>query len=710
MPDEHLGDDRHITIYRDAVGSTIVSGDGNKVFIYHYHLDQSAQAKPESLPSQLAPNPYRGLAAFQVEDADIYFGREAQIIRLWNRLRDLQECATQEHPPVRLLPIIGPSGSGKSSLARAGLLPELARHPLPGYQQPRVVVLRPGEMPLEKLAVVLARIATNDFSPVEKAAEFERVLKRKNDQNRSDGLKRIVNTLSDTSPLIVLVDQFEEVYSLCQQPDEQTAFIDTLLDAASSRSSQVSVVLTLRSDFLGETQRHPLLNQIIGSDQCVVVPAMTAAELRRAIAEPAKRAGHSLDDAIVDLLIQQTEGREGALPLLQFALTQIWEGLKAGKPPTDTLKAIGGVGGALAGEAQRIYDSLSNQEKDIARRLFVGLVQLGEGTRDTRRRAPVASLISSRDNLKQVRQVLDRFSDFRARLITLSSANNAEIAEVTHEALLENWQQLTLWLNGKRDLIRQQRKIEAAAEEWDTQKRKRGYLLQGRQLADVNRFRKQQAEQFPLSRKAEDFIRKSLRQRNLSRLWLLGLLVIPALILEFYLREAKIKGYYASFSGSDGLAKRHAVLNLRSGCLKRSTSDWMPEYIMERRFGSCRDLIFQNLRNADLRGLDLSDIELTLADLSGALLNGANLRSALLTANLDSASLFYTDLYGANLTGAKLRHANFSFANLSFANLIDAEGWSDTQLGAAKLCETKLPEGSKLDPNRDCKELGLPEN
>lgn len=744
MPDEPQAADRHIDIHRDAVGSAILSGDGSKVFIYHYHLEQPQVSEPT--PAQLAPNPYRGLAAFQVEDADVYFGRETQITRLWNRLRDLQECATQEHPPIRLLPILGPSGSGKSSLARAGLLPELARHPLPGCQQPRVVVLRPGETPLEKLAVVLARIATNDPSPVAKSKEFERVLRQKNNQEKYNGLRRIVTALSrsNAASLLILVDQFEEVYSLCKDIEEQSAFIDNLLDAAAVRSGQVSVIITFRSDFLSETQRHPLLNQIIGSDQCVIVPAMTSEELRQAIEEPAKRARHALDSAIIDLLIQQTERREGALPLLQFALMRVWEGLKEDKQPTETLKTIGGVGGALAKEAQRIYYSLNQKEKDIARRIFVGLVQLGEGTKDTRRRATVASLISSQDNPKQVRQVLDRFSDFRARLITLSSANGAEIAEVTHEALLENWQQLSFWLDGKCDLIRQQRKIEAAAEEWDTQKRKRGYLLQGRQLADANRFRKQQAKQFPLSEKAENFVRKSLWQQNLNQLPSLGLaLVILVLGLDFLIREARVDAqnkylHYASpFIGKEGFSrKKQVVLALTQGCskVKEKPYIWMHSYFQERILGSCRSLtggsLYRvDLSHANLQGAALSRTEFTGADLSSANLSsadlyGANLRNANLSnANLSSANLTGVDLDSADLSGANLSNTRlgstlsnqftFSYPILIYPGSFDLsspKNWTDKQLGAAKLCRTALPQGSKLAPNRDCKELGIPEN
>ncbi|MBD2426104.1 AAA family ATPase [Phormidium sp. FACHB-1136] len=464
---------RGIHIQESAVGSAIVSGDGNTIYVIHQTTPPQPEA-PADTPAQLGPNPYKGLAAFTEQDGDRYFGREAQVERLWERFQRLVE---QSAVP-RLLPILGPSGSGKSSLARAGLIPALAQRPLLGKAQMRVAVLVPGSHPLEALAGVLAKTATQDPMPVTKTREFATELGIATPEGTYDGLRRIASLIPQIqdAPLVVLVDQFEEVYSLCKEAGERQAFIDNLLTAAQDPSAQVSVVITLRSDFLGETQRHPGLNQIIGSDQSVIVPAMTTAELRRAIAEPAKRAGHPLDEATVDLLVTDTEGREGALPLLQFALSRIWEGLAQGVAPAETYRQMGGVGGALAGKAQEIYDHLSPGEQETARRIFIGLVQLGEGTRDTRRRAPVESLIASQDSPEAVKQVLARFSSPGARLVTLASQENQDVAEVTHEALFGHWQQLNDWLDSSRDDIRFQRRLETAAQYWHDQGKPAGLL------------------------------------------------------------------------------------------------------------------------------------------------------------------------------------------------------------------------------------------
>jgi len=341
---------RGVAIGRDAHGNTILSGDGNVVII---HQLRSLEAEEVPAEPPLGPNPYKGLEAFTEADADRFFGREALIGALWERFRALHEADPDpDGAGLRLLPVLGPSGSGKSSLVLAGLVPELARRPLPALQSPRVAIMTPGAHPIEALATVLARTATGDTAPVAKAREFAKELRLKAAGGAHDGLRRIADAMPgiERSPLVVLVDQFEEAYSLCEDAAECDAFIANLLHAAGDAGRRVSVVLTMRSDFLGATIRHPRLNQLL-SARALIVPAMGEDELRRAIAEPARRAGRPLDEATVELLLKETVGREGALPLLQFALQRIWEGLEKGVAAAETYRAIGGVGGTAVGLA-----------------------------------------------------------------------------------------------------------------------------------------------------------------------------------------------------------------------------------------------------------------------------------------------------------------------------------------------------------------------
>jgi WD40 repeat protein len=517
-----------IKIEKNANGSAIISGNDNRVVIYQYQIQSQVEEDQEAKVGEIGPNPYKGLLAFQETDGDHFFGRDKQIEQLWNKFRSLHEGDST----IRLLPIYGPSGSGKSSLARAGLIPELARRPLPGYARTRVAVLVPGTHPLEALASVLARVATNDPTPVAKTREFVGELEKVNKEGDYDGLRRIANVLPDiaVSPLIVLVDQFEEVYSLCEKQEERDAFIGNLLTGASLRSRYVSVIVTLRSDFLGETQKHLDLNRLF-AEQGFLVPTMDEEELRQAISQPAQRAGHPLDNATIELLIKDTEGREGALPLLQFALTRIWSGLASGKEPAETLKNIGGVGGALAGEAQRIYESLKPEEQDIARRVFVGLVQLGEGTKDTRRRTEIQKVVSQRDTPEQVKQVMARFSAPGARLITLAANANTETAEVTHEALFDYWQQLNDWLDSSRSDIRFQRRLDEAAVHWDDNGRPEGNLWRPPDLDLLRRYHQRAGDdmtslQVEFFKASERFENNRHRRRQMSIGSLVAALVV----------------------------------------------------------------------------------------------------------------------------------------------------------------------------------------
>lgn len=406
-------------------------------------------------------NPYRGLAAFQTEDANLFFGRESLTATLWQRFEALYE----EPDATRLLAILGPSGSGKSSVARAGLLAALLRSPVPGPQPMRFAIIRPGERPIESLARALVPLLPPDCSvlPASRQIAIEKLLRDK--EFSAQALRRFAADLADidASPLCIVIDQFEEIYTLCGSTEERDAVVAVLLHAAGASDRHISVVLTLRSDFLGETQRqHPSLNRVIAA-QHEIVPALSPAELRTAIVKPAEHAGRQIDEITVEFLLAQASGRQGALPLLEFALAQIWEGMERGQDPGATLRNLGGVGGALAGEAQRIFDSLSEAEQATARRALVRLVRLGEGSCDTRRRVPVVELCGRDETEVVLLSVLRKFAVEDVRLLTLSGEGTDTIAEVTHEALFDHWAELRTWLDeSRRDRGLHDRAFEAA--------------------------------------------------------------------------------------------------------------------------------------------------------------------------------------------------------------------------------------------------------
>ena len=242
---------------------------------------------------------------------------------------------------------------------------------------------------------------------------------------------------------------------------------------------------------------------------------MTKEELRLAIAEPAKQANHPFDESIIDLLVNDTEGREGALPLLQFALSRIWEGLNEDKPPAKTYREMDGIGGALADKAQEIYDKLTHQEKDIARRVFINLVQLGEGTRDTRRRVFLESLITKSDSLDNVNHVVQKFSSKVSRLITLSSWERDRLIEVTHESLFEHWQQLIEWLNSSREDIRFNRRLSTASAHWNQKGRPEGLLWRSPDLEQLEDYQKRAFKDIGIIE--DEFFIASIEARNLAK-------------------------------------------------------------------------------------------------------------------------------------------------------------------------------------------------
>ncbi len=409
--------------------------------------------------------PYQGLESFDLEQRRFYFGRTALVEKLWQRCRELFGGPQA----VRLLAILGPSGSGKSSVARAGLLAELLRHPLPGMERMRPVVFKPGERPLREL-------------------------------------ERAVATLSDApadSPQLVLVDQFEEIYTLCSDPAERDAFVEWLLNAARDRTRQMSVLLTLRSDFFGETQRHhQALNQLIAA-QHELVPGLTDSELREVIAEPARCIGRPLDADTVALILEEARVSQSALPLVSFALARIWEGILAGTPPGATLRELGGVGGALAAKAKEIYGTLEARQQATARRAFTRLVQLGEGTRDTRRRAPVAELCGRGEREADVLTVLRRFAAESARMVTLASDSAQTTAEVAHEALFDCWSELRKWIDDSRADRRFHDRVAQAAQLWNEDRSRSGRLWRSPDLDLLRSFRARKPED--LSDLDEDF-------------------------------------------------------------------------------------------------------------------------------------------------------------------------------------------------------------
>ena len=442
-------------------------------------LELAESARQEDAPLQ-GVAPYKGLLFFDEADADLFFGREALTAHLTDRVTGLALDAS-----TRLLAVVGASGSGKSSLVRAGLARALKQT---GWN---VRIFTPGANPLKGLEMQL--------EADQAAVESERIL--------------------------ILVDQFEEVFTLCHDESERVAFIEKLLQLASSQNT--IIVIALRADFYSNCAQYPLLRQAVAAEQ-EYIGQMTRDELRRAIEEPAKRGGWEFEHGLVELLLNDigaqgiSEPEPGALPLLSHALLATWEHRRGRTSTLDGYRASGGVRGAIAETAESVFtDQLNQQQQELARDVFLRLTELGEGTEDTRRRATLNELVRQAVEATQLRSVLNILAE--ARLITL----NADSAEVAHEALIREWQRLHQWLTQDREGLRLHRHLTESAKEWealgsDVSELYRGArLAQAYEWADANKDHLNEAERAFLTtsieqEQHEELEREAQRQRELA--------------------------------------------------------------------------------------------------------------------------------------------------------------------------------------------------
>jgi WD40 repeat protein len=444
--------------------------------------------------------PYRGLQVFDVGDSLFFFGREALTEWLLDKLRT-------DRSGNRFLAIVGPSGSGKSSLARAGLAAALKQGKIPGSDAWPAVICKPGAQPLESLAIALAGAARLGDSP-------SAVLNLIRDLGTNPSLLHLTTRLSlREAPadrrFVVLVDQFEEVFTLCPDETQRRAIIDNLLHAATMADGQTVVVLTLRADFYGRCAAYPDLAAAVSDRQSLVGP-MTRDELRSAIERPAYLTGCELEGGLADLLMNEVEPQPGSLPLLEHALLQIWERKEGGRRLTiDAYREIGGVAGALEKQAEEVYTNFSDEEKETCRRVFLRLVQVDEQGRATKRRL-------GRDDLapanSPVETVVFRLTD--ARLLTTGQEKQPTV-ELVHEALLNNWARLKQWIEQDREALRTRRRLDEAVAEWLGKNRDPSFLLEGGRLAQVEEWAESHAAE--MGPDARELMEGSIASRDQER-------------------------------------------------------------------------------------------------------------------------------------------------------------------------------------------------
>jgi energy-coupling factor transporter ATP-binding protein EcfA2 len=403
--------------------------------------------------------PYRGLEAFDKQHAQFFFGRKKVV-------EDILQKLTQ----AQFVPIIGASGSGKSSVVRAGLIPQLENN---GW---RVLdPMKPGIEPLAKL-----RAAFEPFfqRPKEIQQLYEFI------HNHPDGLRSVIQRLPGSERFLLVVDQFEEVFTLCPKEEERRRFIDLLTqvvelsDATSLQSLRLAIVTTMRADFLESCLSYPSLTQLI-QNQAVYMPPLLGADLEQAIASPANLQGYRFEDGLLGEIIQDVGKEQGCLPLLQFALTELWEKRDCQKHQlaVEQYRAMGGVIGALDRHAENIYHSFLHQEHEWVKRIFLKLVRTGERQKDTRQRQPKAKLlVIGSDSV--ISDVLDEL--IQGRLLV----SGEEGVDLAHESLMQGWQRFDEWRKENRELRRLIDRLEDALQEWQKNPQDEN-LMMGGLLAQV---------------------------------------------------------------------------------------------------------------------------------------------------------------------------------------------------------------------------------
>ena len=408
-------------------------------------------------------NPYKGLRAFAEEDAVDFHGRSGLVNDLMERLNS-----------HRLVTVVGPSGSGKSSVVRAGLIPALRAGGLPDSRVWLVTDMFPGSYPFEELEAALSRVAVRAPTGL------------LNELTQPNGLLRVSKQIlpGEDSTLLIVIDQFEELFSAVRSEETRRLFLETLMTVAKDERSRIRVVTTIRADFLDRPLAYGDFAEAL-SDGIVTVGPPTRDGLAQAIAAPARTVGLELEPGLVGRIIADVEGQPGALPLLQYALTEMFSHRERSTLTIAGYEVTGGVAGALGRRAEELFEGLSPAGQSAAREVFLRLVSVDELGAVTRRRARQSELVSLAVDRSGLQSVLNAFGAFRLLTFDRDPVTRGPTVEVAHEALLTDWPTLRSWIENARESLVLTRRVADSAREWVESNEDPSYLLRGVRLEDV---------------------------------------------------------------------------------------------------------------------------------------------------------------------------------------------------------------------------------
>ena len=409
--------------------------------------------------------PYRGLLYFREEDAPFFFGREAAINQIVS--------AVQQH---NLVAVVGASGSGMSSVVRAGLVPELRKARDRVWE---VTTIVPTDRPVHALAAVLTPFLEPDMRETDRLIEMNKLAEAllSHTVKLREVVDRVLAKQPGTDRLLLITDQWEELFTLCQDDVVRRCFIDNILEATAT--TKLSVVLTLRGDFFGRaiSEYRPLSDRVQGAQ--INLGPMNQEELRLAIEEPARQVGLTFEPGLVDRILAQVGNEPGHLPLVEFVLRRLWDDQQGGYLHHEAYKAMGELHGAIAQKAESIYGGLSPHDQQGVQQIFFRLVHQGEGEGDTRRRATFDEIGN------ELRCLVKMLADERLLVTSQLAGSVEETVEVSHEALIRHWGQLKKWLNDDREYLAWQRRVNPKTREWERYQHNSDLLLRGQPLTEA---------------------------------------------------------------------------------------------------------------------------------------------------------------------------------------------------------------------------------
>ncbi len=421
-------------------------------------------------PPKIIKCPYKGLSAFTKDDAHFFFGRE----KFTKTLVD----AVQQQPFVA---VIGNSGSGKSSVVFAGLIPKLEE--MGGW---KFITFRPTNSPLLQLANALLSLLEPEIDSLECLAKAKR--SANNFKTGELTLKDVLDvSLQKKSPkqrFLIFVDQFEEIYTLSPE-DERKVFIDQLLEVINAerqknRTHDIVLVITLRADFYGHAIDYQPLLEVFQNSAQKLIGVMNQEELQSVIEEPARKVGLTIQDGLTKIILDAVTSNPGELPLLEFCLEQLWEKQRDGQLTIAAYHEMGGVEKALANHAEEFYHKLNEDEQNRLKHIFTQLVRFGENTDATRR-------IATREQIGEKNwELVSTLANAEARLVVTGKDSKQQATiEVIHEALIRGWERLREWMEEDREFRKWQDRLRDEKNSWENSGKDNSALLRGALLVEA---------------------------------------------------------------------------------------------------------------------------------------------------------------------------------------------------------------------------------